>query len=101
MIVDVHETDSAMKSELVAALYATPGTIFIGTVTVAAVMVASALLTGGDIAFHAMAAVMVAIGVFRYLSHRYYKGIQLATATESQIGSWKTSPWPVPGRPPA
>lgn len=86
MIVDVHETDSAMKSELVAALYATPGTIFIGTVTVAAVMVASALLTGGDIAFHAMAAVMVAIGVFRYLSHRYYKGIQLATATESQIG---------------
>ncbi|MCA0418489.1 MAG: EAL domain-containing protein, partial [Proteobacteria bacterium] len=86
MIVDVHENDIAMKSELVAALYATPGTIFIGTVTVAAVMAASALLTGGDIAFHVMAAVMVAIGVFRYLSHRYYKGIHLATATEGQIG---------------
>ena len=77
MIVDVHETDSAMKSELVAALYATPGTIFIGTVTVAAVMVASALLTGGDIAFHAMATRSGTCS---------YKGIQLATATESQIG---------------
>jgi hypothetical protein len=86
MIVDVHENDSAMKSELVAALYATPGTIFIGTVTVAAVMAASGLLTG-DLAFHAMAAIMVALGVFRYLSHRYYKGIHLATATESQIGT--------------
>jgi diguanylate cyclase (GGDEF)-like protein len=87
MIVDVHENDIAMKSELVAALYATPGTIFIGTVTVAAVMVASALLTAGDVVFHAMAATMVAIGVFRYLSHRYYKGIHLAAATEGQIGT--------------
>ena len=86
MIVDVHENDSAMKSELVAALYATPGTIFIGTVTVAAVMAASGLLTG-DLAFHAMAAIMVALGVFRYLSHRYYKGIHLASANESQIGT--------------
>lgn len=87
MIVDVHENDLAMKSELVAALYATPGTIFIGTVTVAAVMAASALLTGGDIVFHLMAAAMVAIGVFRYLSHRYYTGIHLATSTERQIGT--------------
>ncbi len=99
MIVDVHENDSAMKSELVAALYATPGTIFIGTVTVAAVMAASGLLTG-DLAFQAMAAAMVAIGLFRYLSHRYYKGVHLATASESQIsalenlamaGAWSTA----------
>ena len=100
MIVDVHENDTSMKSELVAALYATPGTIFIGTVTVAAVLAASALLTGGDVVFYAMAAIMIAIGVFRYLSHRYYKAIHLASASESQIstlenlamaGAWSTA----------
>lgn len=100
MIVDVHENDMTMKSELVAALYATPGTILIGTVTVTAVMIAAGLLTGNDPLFYAMAAGMIAIGGFRYASHRHYKSIRLPSATANDIsrienlamaGAWSTA----------
>lgn len=100
MIVDVHENDIAMKSELVAALYATPGTILIGTVTVTAVMIAAGLLTGNDPTFYAMAAAMVGIGCFRHISHHHYKSIHLASASVGDIdrleklamaGAWSTA----------
>ncbi|MGO4402738.1 putative bifunctional diguanylate cyclase/phosphodiesterase [Bosea sp. RAF48] len=100
MIVDVHENDIAMKSELVAALYATPGTILIGTVTVTAVMIAAGFLTGNDAVFYAMAATMVAIGCFRHVSHHHYKSIHLASASVGDIdrleklamaGAWSTA----------
>jgi len=100
MIVDVHENDIAMKSELVAALYATPGTILIGTVTVTTVMIAAGLLTGNDPIFYAMAAAMVAIGCFRHISHLHYKSIRLASASAGDIdrleklamaGAWSTA----------
>ncbi|WP_187640221.1 GGDEF domain-containing phosphodiesterase [Bosea sp. F3-2] len=100
MIVDVHENDIAMKSELVAALYATPGTILIGTVTVTAVMIAAGLLTGNDLVFYAMAAAMVAVGCFRHISHHHYKSIHLTSASVGDIdrleklamaGAWSTA----------
>ena len=100
MIVDVHDNDIAMKSELVAALYATPGTILIGTVTVTTVMVAAGVLTGNDPVFYAMAAAMIAIGCFRHVSHRHYKSIDLASADAGVIarlenlamaGAWSTA----------
>lgn len=100
MIVDVHESNISMKSELVAALYATPGTIQIGTVTVAMVMIAAGFLTGGDPAFYAMAATMVAIGGFRHFAHRHYQSIRLASAGARDIerlenlamaGAWSTA----------
>jgi diguanylate cyclase (GGDEF)-like protein len=100
MTADFRENDISMKSELVAALYATPGTIFIGTVTVAAIMAAAGMLTGHDPAFYAMAAAMIGVGVFRFDSHRRYKLVEAAPAGEADIvllerlamiGAWSTA----------
>ncbi|PZU88969.1 MAG: hypothetical protein DI527_16730 [Chelatococcus sp.] len=73
MAFDDGEADRSMRSELVAALYGTPGTILIGAVTVAAVMAAAAFLGGNDPALYAMSAAMLCIGVFRQISHSRYK----------------------------
>jgi diguanylate cyclase (GGDEF)-like protein len=100
MTVTFRQDEQSMKSELVAALYATPGTILIGTVTVTAVLVAAAFLTGQDPVFHGMAAGMIAIGLFRLASHRVYQATNLATATAGLIarlemlamaGAWSTA----------
>lgn len=100
MTAEVRENEISMKSELVAALYATPGTIFIGTVTVAAIMIAAGLLSAHDPAFYAMAAGMIGIGAFRFESHRRYKltetvaagGPDIALLEKlAMIGAWSTA----------
>jgi diguanylate cyclase (GGDEF)-like protein len=100
MRLDFRETPVSMRSELVAALYATPGTILIGTVTVTAVMAAAAILTGHDSAFYAMAASMIGIGVFRLFSHGHYKKTISAPADKAGVarleklamaGAWSTA----------
>lgn len=100
MIVDDRESDAAMRSELVAALYATPGTILIATTVVSIVMVAAALLSGGDRVFYAMAIANAGIGGFRHMSHRRYQATDLSSAGADQIrmledramtGAWVTA----------
>jgi diguanylate cyclase (GGDEF)-like protein len=99
MRVDFPEPDASMRAELVAALYATPGTILIGTITVAAVMAAAGVLTH-DLAFHAMALGMIGIGGVRLVSHRRHKATVVDSASEADIvrlewlamiGAWSTA----------
>lgn len=78
MMAEVRENERAMKSELVAALYATPGTILTGAIMVATVMGAATVLTGGDLSFALMTAAMLAIGAFRQMAHRRFMRIDLA-----------------------
>ncbi|MFJ5370880.1 diguanylate cyclase, partial [Bosea sp. CER48] len=89
-----------MKSELVAALYATPAAILIGTITVAVVMAAAGLLTGNDPVFYALATLILVVGGFRNHSHRHYRSVSLASASAAQIdrlekcamaGAWSTA----------
>ncbi len=100
MIVDDRESDAAMRVELVAALYATPGTILIAAVVVSIVMISAGLLSGGDPIFYAMAAANIAIGGYRHMSHQLYLSTPLATASAEQIrmledramiGAWATA----------
>lgn len=100
MVAESPEDDIAMKSELVAALYATPAAILIGTITVAVVMAAAGLLTGGDMVFYGLAALILVVGGLRNLSHRNYRSISLASASAVEIdrlekcamaGAWSTA----------
>lgn len=100
MIADDHESDAAMQAELVAALYATPGTILFAFATVTIIIIAAGLLSGGDFAFYAIAAGTAAIGGFRQMSHRRYQSIRLASASPAEIrmleiramaGAWATA----------
>lgn len=100
MTMDIRDADVSMKSELVAALYATPGTILIGTITVAAIMLAAAVLTANDPVFLAMAAGMIVIGLFRLSSHKTYRATNLSVAkardvawleTLAMAGAWSTA----------
>lgn len=97
---EVRENERAMKSELVAALYATPGTILIGAAMVATVMAAATALTGGDASFASMTVAMLAIGLVRQLAHRRFLRVDLARASEAEItrlerlamvGAWSTA----------
>ncbi|CAH1650604.1 EAL domain-containing protein [Hyphomicrobiales bacterium] len=100
MVAESPEDEIMMKSELVAGLYATPGAIVVGAVTVTAVMLAAGLLTGGDPVFYAMAVAMIAIGTFRSLSHRHYASIDFASVGDhaidrlearAMVGAWSTA----------
>ncbi|MCU4181968.1 putative bifunctional diguanylate cyclase/phosphodiesterase [Bosea sp. BH3] len=100
MIAHDHENDTVMKSELVAALYATPGAILTGSVAVTVVILAAAILSGGDPVFYVMAAAMAGIGAFRQISHRGYQSLNLAAAEKGEIlklenramaGAWATA----------
>lgn len=100
MMVEARENERAMKSELVAALYATPGTILTGAIMVATVMGAATILTGGDLSFGLMTAAMLAIGVFRQMAHRRFMRVNFAKANDAEItrlerlamvGAWSTA----------
>ncbi|MGX5733086.1 putative bifunctional diguanylate cyclase/phosphodiesterase [Bosea thiooxidans] len=100
MIADDHESDATMQAELVAALYATPGTVLFAFATVTVIMIAAGLLSGGDVTFYAIAAATAAIGCYRQLSYRRYRSIHLASAgpaeirmleTRAMAGAWATA----------
>ncbi len=100
MMAEARENERAMKSELVAALYGTPGTITTGAIMVAAVMAAAAVLTGGDRVFGLMTAAMLAIGAFRQIAHRRFMRVDLPKASDAEIdrlerlamfGAWSTA----------
>ncbi len=100
MMAEARDNEHAMKSELVAALYATPGTILTGAVMVAIVMGAATVLSGGDPAFALMTAAMLALGALRQLAHRRFLKVDLARASDATItrlersamlGAWATA----------
>lgn len=101
MTFDDGEADRSMRSELVAALYGTPGTIMLGAVTVAAVMAAAGVIGGQDRALYAMSATMICIGLFRQVAHRRYRrlteGGHLREADVASLerfamaGAWSTA----------
>lgn len=94
------EDHDTMNAQLVAALYATPGPILIGSITVTLVMLGAGLLAGHDLVFYGLAVLMACLGLFRFASHRLYERAQaVAGATFdaarferlAMIGAWGTA----------
>jgi diguanylate cyclase (GGDEF)-like protein len=88
------------KTDLVDALYATPLAILIGAATVTAVMALSAIITGYDSVFFALAACMALIGTGRHASHQMYQkhkdrgNLTLSMQTFERfamLGAWSTA----------
>ncbi|AOO82021.1 putative bifunctional diguanylate cyclase/phosphodiesterase [Bosea vaviloviae] len=89
-----------MNAQLVAALYATPGPILIGSITVTLVMLGAGLLAGHDPVFYGLAVLMACLGLFRFASHRLYERAHAVAGAPfdaarferlAMIGAWGTA----------
>ncbi|SFI00867.1 diguanylate cyclase (GGDEF) domain-containing protein [Bosea sp. OK403] len=89
-----------MNAQLVAALYATPGPILVGSITVTIVMLGAGLLAGHDLVFYGLAILMACLGLFRFASHRLYERAQAVAGAPfdaarferlAMIGAWGTA----------
>jgi diguanylate cyclase (GGDEF)-like protein len=94
------EDHDTMNAQLVAALYATPGPILVGSITVTIVMLGAGLLAGHDLVFYGLAVLMACLGLFRFASHRLYERAQAVAGGTfdaarferlAMIGAWGTA----------